>query len=122
MIFHSTKCCLGPIHTTKKLSVFDQLSAQTSKEPRTRRKRKTKKSHLTAASVNMTSRRDPTRSRRGRQGVRASSVSFPNPDYRSGLSQVLIEPEGAFRDTRSRVAMPYNYEQPSSFTRVVLNH
>ena len=69
----------------------------------------------------MTSRgRDLTLSQRGRQGVRAPSVSYPDPDYSPCLSQVLIEPEGAFRGTRSSVAIPYNYEQPSSFTRSML--
>jgi len=53
------------------------------------------------------------RSRRGRQGVRASSVSSPDPDYNPGLSQILIELEGAFRGTRSTVAIPYNYEHSS---------
>ena len=48
-----------------------------------------------------------------------SSVSSPDPDYSPDLSQVLIEPEGAFRGTRSRVAIPYNYEQSSSFTRAM---
>ena len=119
-MFHSAKCCLRPIPliSPHQLSVFDRLSAQTSEEPRTRRKRKAKKSHLAAAFINMTGRgRDRTRSQRGRQAVHAPSVNSPNPEYRPGLSQVLIELEGAFRGTCSRVAVPYNYGQPFSFTR-----
>ena len=99
-MLHSAKCYLEPIPTTSppnQLSVFDRLSAQTSEEPRTRSKRKAKKSHLAVASVNMMGRgRDPTRSRRGRRGIHAPSVSFLDPNYSTGLSQVLIEPEGAF--------------------------
>jgi len=55
---------------------------------------------------------DPTRSRRGRKGVHAPSVSSLDPDYNPNLSQVLIEPEGAFRDTHSRIAIPYGYDSP----------
>ena len=49
---HSANYYLGPILVTSPLnkpSVFDQLSAQTSKEPKSRRKRKVKKPHLATA-------------------------------------------------------------------------
>jgi len=115
---HSADCCLVPIPTNplpNKPSVFDHLSAPTYKEFKSRRKRKARKPHLAAVSVNVTSRgRDLAQSQRGRQGVRAPSVSSPDPDYNPCSSQVLIEPEGAFRGTRSGVAIPYNYGQPSS--------
>jgi len=101
---------------SKHTAGIDHLSAPTSEESISRKKKKAGKPHPTAISVNMTSRgRDPTWSRRGRHGVRAPSISSRDPDYNPGLSQVLIEPEGTFRGTRSKVAIPYNYEQPSSF-------
>ena len=63
---------------------------------------KCKKPHLAAVFVNMIGREmDPTRSRRAQQGVHAPLVCSPDPDYSPGLNQVLIEPEGAFRGTRS---------------------
>jgi len=81
------------------------------------RKRKAKKPHIVAASVNMTGRgKDSMQSRKEIQGVRALSFSSPDFDYSPGLSQVLVEPEGAFRGTRSWVAIPYNYGQSSSST------
>jgi len=55
-------------------------------------------------------------SQRGRQGVHAPSFNSPDFDYSPGLSQVLVEPEGAFQGTRFRVAILYNYGQPFSST------
>ena len=49
-------------------------------------------------------------------GDRALSFGSPDSNYSPGLSQVLVEPEGAFRGTRSRVLIPYDYGQPSAFT------
>ena len=54
--------------------------------------------------------------RRGRQTSDDSPYSSPDPDYSPGLGEVLVQEEGVFRNTRSRVAIPYNYEQPSSST------
>jgi len=66
---HSADCCLCPIPSNK-LLVFDSLSAPTSKESKFKRKRKARKPHLAAVSVNMTSRgRNLTRSRRGKRQV-----------------------------------------------------
>ena len=53
------------------------------------------------------------RGRELRRGGRA-----PDPDYSPGLGEVLVHEEGVFRNTRSRVAIPYSYEQPSSSTAV----
>ena len=39
--------------------------------------------------------------------------------YSPDLGQVLVGEEGVFRNTRSRVVIPYNYEQPSSSTGVI---
>ena len=39
--------------------------------------------------------------------------SSPDSDYSPGLSQVLVMQEGVFRNTCSRIAIPY-YDQPST--------
>jgi len=53
--------------------------------------------NLASVSANMASReRNLARSQRERQGVRTPSISSPDPDYNSGLSQVLIEPNMPF--------------------------
>ena len=123
MTVYSADYCLGPILTMplpNKISVFDRLLAPTSKGSKSKRKRKAKKPHHATVSINMTGRgRDPTRSQRGRQRVCAPLVSSPDPECSPGLSQVLIEPEGVFRGTRSRVVVPYNYKQPSSSIRAI---
>jgi len=62
---------------------------------------------------------EPLRSRRGQRDTNSSSFSSPDPDYSLGLGQVLVGEEGVFRSTRSRVAIPYYYEQPSSSTGVI---
>ena len=62
--------------------------------------------------------REPHRSRRALRGANSPSFSSPDSDYSPGLGEVLVE-EGVFRNTRSRVATPYNYEQPSSSTGVI---
>ena len=54
--------------------------------------------------------------RRGRQTSDDAPYSSPDPDYSTGLGEVLVHEEGVFRNTRSRVAIPYSYEQPSSST------
>ena len=109
VIVHSANYCLGLIPATSppsQLSVFDRLSAQRFEEPKPRRKRKAKKPHFAAASINMTGRgRDSIRSRRERQGVCTPSTSSPDSNYSPGLSQVLVESEGVFRGIKSRVAI-----------------
>ena len=40
--------------------------------------------------------------------------SSPEPNYSPGLGQVLVERKGTFQGTHSRVAIHYNYGQPSS--------
>ena len=52
-------------------------------------------------------------------GVHTPSVSFPDPDYSPGLSQVLIELEDTFWGTRFRITTPYNYEQSSYSTGAI---
>ena len=101
---HSFHCRLGPIPVTppRRRSVFDRLSVQA---PRKHRKRSTSRD-LPSASVNMTER--------GRES--------PDPDYSPGLGEVLVHEEGVFRNTRSRVAIPYSYEQPSSSTALASSY
>ena len=114
---HSVHYCLGSILTTSpssQQSVFNPLSVQTFEKPKSGKKKTTKVSHLEGASVNMITRgRDLLRSRRRKQGVHTPSFSSLGPDYSPGLGQVLVEQKGAFQGTHSRVAMPYNYGQPS---------
>ena len=72
--------------------------------------------NLPSASVNMIGRgREP---RRDRQASHTAPSSSPDPDYSPGLGQVLVHEEGVFRNTRSRVAISYSYEQSSSSTAV----
>jgi len=76
---------------------------------------------LPSASINMIERgRELLRARQGKRDTNSPSFSSPDSDYSPGLGQVLVGQEGAFRGTRSRVATPYNYEQPSSSTGVML--
>ena len=107
MAVHFANCCLGLIPTTSppnQPSVFNQLSAQTFEKPKSRRKRKTKVTHLVTSSVNMTGKeRNSMRFRKGRHGVHTPSFCSPDSDYSLGLSQILVESEGTFRGTRSRV-------------------
>ena len=85
--------------------------------------------------------RGPLRGRRGRRGDNSSLFSspdsdygptlakswqdkkvhseVPDSDYGPGLGQVFVGQEGAFRGTRSRVATPFNYDQPSPSTGVM---
>ena len=73
-----------------------------------------------SASVNMIGRgREPLNARRGRRDTNSPSFSSPDSDYSPGLTQVLVGQEGAFRGTRSRVAILYNYEQSCSATGVI---
>ena len=77
-------------------------------------------SDLPSASVNIIGRgREPRRGRRAPRGANSPSFSSPDPDYSPGLGKVLVGEEGVFRSTSSRVAIPYNYEQPSSSTGVI---
>ena len=46
-------------------------------------------------------------------------TSSPDSDRSPGLSQVLVDQEGACQGTRCRVEILYNYGQPSSSTRAV---
>ena len=123
MTFHSVSYCLGPIPVIfppNQLSVFDRLSVQTSKKPKSQRKRKAKVPYLVAGSVNMIGReRNSIRSRRGGQGVHAPSFGSPDSDYSPGFSQILVEAGGAFRGTRSEVAIPYDYGQSFAFTGAI---
>jgi len=119
---HSVHCCLGTISITSpnQQSMFNRLSARTFEKPESQKKKATKVIHLTAAYVNMIRRgRDLFRSRRRRQGTFTPPASSLNSYYSPVLSQVLVEQEGAFLGTRSRVAIPYNYGQLSSSTGVV---
>ena len=76
--------------------------------------------NLSSASVNTIGRgREPLRGRQGSRGANSPSYSSPDSDYSPGLGQVLVGEEGVFRSTRSRVAISYNYEQPSSSTGVI---
>ena len=56
--------------------------------------------------------------RRGKQASDDTPYSSPDPDYSPGLGEVLVHEEGVFRNTRSRVAVPYTYEQSSSSVAV----
>ena len=95
----------NPRHSSGRRSVFARLSVQA---PVKHRKMSVSRD-LPFASVNMTERGQELR--RDRQ----ASHSTPDPDYSPGLGEVLVH-EGVFRNTRSRVAIPYSYEQPSSST------
>jgi len=70
---------------------------------------------LLAASVIMISRgRDLLWFQRRRQEVNPPSFSSSDSDYSPSLGQALVEQEGAFRCTRSWVAITFKYDQPSS--------
>ena len=69
---------------------------------------------FSATSVNMIGRGHYRQwSRRRKQGVNPS-FSSPDSDYSPSLGQILIEQEGAFQGTRSRIAILFNYDHPSS--------
>jgi len=63
--------------------------------------------------------KDLFRSQRRRRGTFTPPASFSNSDYSPGLNQILMNQESAFEGTRSRVAIPYDYGQPSSSTGAV---
>ena len=107
---HLVLCRLGPIPATppRRRSVFDRLSVQA---PVKHRKR-SEPQDLPSASVNMIGRGRELRS--GRRASHATPSSSSDPDYSPGLGKVLVHEEGVFRNTRSRVAIPYSYEQLSS--------
>ena len=111
---HSVHCRLRPIPATPpgRRSVFDRMLVQA---PVKHRKRSISRD-LPSASVNMIERGRELH--RGRRASHDTPYSSPDPDYSPGLGEVLVHEEGVFRNTRSRVAMPYNYEQPSSSTVV----
>ena len=48
-------------------------------------------------------------SRRRRQGVAHAPKNSSDSDYSPGLSQILLNQDGAFQGTHSRVAIPFNY-------------
>ena len=54
--------------------------------------------------------RELLRAKRGRRDTNSFSFNSSDSDYSPGLGQVLVGQEGAFRGTRSRVVIPYNYE------------
>ena len=115
---HSVHCCLGSIptklgeglndHAPQRQSVFDRLS-KTTKRKKSLKKNPSKDSEFCVASINMTSRGKP-RPRR-RQGVVIAPEDSSDSDYSPGLSQILINRDGAFQGTRSRVAIPFDYGQ-----------
>ena len=85
-----------------------------------KKEQSTNVSDLPLASVNMIGRgREPLRARRGKHDTNSPLFSSPDSDYSPGLDQVLVGQEGAFWGTRFRVAIPYNYEQPSSSSGVM---
>ena len=112
--FHSVHCRLGPIPATPpgRRLVFDRLSVQA---PVKHHKRSVSRD-LLSVFVNMTERGRELR--RGRQASHDTPYSFSDPNYSPGLGEVLVHEEGVFQNTRSRVAIPYSYEQPSSSTAV----
>jgi len=117
---HSVYCQLGPIPASppNRRSVFDRLSEQA---PVKHHKRNVSQDllDLPSASVNMIGRgRAPYRGGRVSYAPHSPSSSSPDSDYSPGLRQVLVHEEGVFRNTRSRVVIPYRYEQPSSSTTV----
>ena len=98
-------------------SVFDRLLVQA---PVKHHKRGVSQNlpDLPSASVNMIGRgRESRTGRRAPHAVNSPPFSSSDPDYSPGLSQVLVH-KGVFRNTRSRVAIPYSYEQPSFSTTV----
>ena len=99
-------------HPLGRRSVFDRLSVQALVKHRKR----SVSQDLPSASVNMIGRGRELR--RDRRASHAAPSSSPDPDYSPSLGEVLVHKEGVFRNTRSRVAIPYSYEQPSSSTTI----
>jgi len=96
-------------------STISSSSCQTSQKEQSRNL-----SDLPSASINTIGRgRELLRGRWGWHDANSPSFSSPDPDYSLDLGQILVEEEGVFRSTRSRVAKPYNYEQPSSSIEVI---
>ena len=116
MTVHSVHCRLGPVPATlpARQSVFDRIRAPV----KPHKKNKVRNlPDLLSASVNMIGRgRETLRGRRGRRDTNSRSFSSLDSDYSPGLGQVFVGQEGVFRGIRSRVAIPYIYEQPSSST------
>jgi len=121
VMVHSVHYRLEPVPATlsARRSVFDRLSIRAHVKPH--KKSKTQNFlDLPSTSVNMIGRgREPLRGRRGREDTNSPYFSSPDSDYSTSLGQVLVGQEGVFRGTRYRVAIPYNYEQPSSLTGVM---
>jgi len=63
--------------------------------------------------------REPRWGRRATHDANSSPYSSPDLNYSAGFGEVLVHEEGAFRNTRFRVAIPYNYEQSSFSTAVI---
>jgi len=121
VIVHSVHCRLGPVLATLPVrqSVFDWLSIWAP----VKHHKKGKSQNLPAlpsVSINMIGRGcEPLKSRRGLRDANSPSFSSLDLDYSPGLGQVLVWEEGVFRGTRSRAAILYNYEQPSSSTGMI---
>ena len=92
--------------------MFDRLRAQA---PVKHRKRSVSRD-LPSVSVNVTGRGRELR--RDRRASHDTFYSSPDLDYSPSLGEVLVHEEVVFRNTRSRLAIPYSYEQPSSSTAV----
>jgi len=58
-------------------------------------------------------------SRRQRQETFTPPTNSPDFDYSPSLSQVLVNQNGVFQGICSRVAIPYDYGQPSLSTVVM---
>ena len=117
---HSVHYRLEPVPATlsARRSVFDRLSIRAHVKPH--KKSKTLNlPDLPSASVNMIGVREPLRRRRGRRDTNFPLFSSTDLDYSPILGHVLVGQERAFQGTRSRIAIPYNYEQPSSSTGVM---
>ena len=102
---------LSPLPTVN----FDRLSFKTSKKSQPLKKKSTNVSDdLLEATVNIISQgQGSCQPRRRRQGVVPLPPTSRDSDYSPILGQDLVIQEDVFRNTRSRVAIPY-YDQPST--------
>jgi hypothetical protein len=99
-------------------SVFSRLTIDpqlaTARGPKRRKSLRNKSSRVPdtpEATVKMTSRGEgrQQRPRRRSQGVALPSPNSLDSDYNPGLAQILLNQDGTFRGTRSRVAIPFDY-------------
>ena len=65
------------------------------------------KGALPCSSLNMKQKEGSTMILEKKKEVHTPPASFS--DYSPGLGQVLVKQEGAFQDTRSKIAIPYSY-------------